>query len=237
MLTRLIVVLAATAVLAAACTQTEEPPAEGRQSSSVEDASAETPEVPLALADSASSALNRIEAAGEKESTDEVLEEGPGTDSALLATKEEPPQAEERAVETPRADSAAEPDSDPGVSATPAATRPVSPAGLHIMRAYVCRGIEQSEPTEAGKSFIPEPDGLLRLCCFSEIGGAAQPDTVYHVWYWGDREMARVALSVKSSRWRTWSTKKILNEWRGQWRIDVTDKDGFVLASLDFSVE
>jgi hypothetical protein len=113
----------------------------------------------------------------------------------------------------------------------------VAPSGLTVLRAYICKGIEQSEPTEAGKSFIPTPDGVLRLCCFSEIGGAAEPDTVSHVWYWGQREMARVPLRVRGTRWRTWSTKRIIDEWQGDWRVDIVDRDGFVLASLPFSVE
>lgn len=113
----------------------------------------------------------------------------------------------------------------------------VAPSGLQALRAYICKGIEQSEPTEAGKSFIQSPDGVLRLCCFSEIGGAARPDTVYHVWYWGDREMARVPLRVEGTRWRTWSTKRIIDEWRGDWHVDIVDRDGFVLTRLTFSVE
>ena len=119
-------------------------------------------------------------------------------------------------------------------SAAPGAT--ASSSGLRVLRTYVCKGIEQSEPTEAGKSFIPE-DGVLRLCCFSEIAGATGPDTVMHIWRWGDREMARVVLEVKSSRWRTWSTKRILDEWRGEWHVDVTDSDGVVLTRQEFSVE
>ena len=119
-------------------------------------------------------------------------------------------------------------------SGSPGATASLS--GLRVLRTYVCKGIEQSEPTEAGKSFIPE-DGVLRLCCFSEIAGATGPDTVMHIWRWGDREMARVVLEVKSSRWRTWSTKRILDEWRGEWHVDVTDSDGVVLTRQEFSVE
>ena len=42
-----------------------------------------------------------------------------------------------------------------------------SPAGLSVTRAYICRGIEESEPTDAGRSFLPKEDGLNRLCCFS----------------------------------------------------------------------
>jgi hypothetical protein len=152
-------------------------------------------------------------------------------------------EAAEGVVEPARSEQDSPAGGEPEPSAADEATaeepprRAVSPDGLHVLRAYVCKGIEQSEPTQAGKSFLPESDGLLRLCCFSEVAGAARPDTVLHVWYWGDREMARVALPVKSARWRTWSTKKILDEWRGEWRVDVTDRGGFVLASLDFSIE
>jgi len=112
-----------------------------------------------------------------------------------------------------------------------------SETGLKVLRAYICKGIDQSEPTEAGKSFLRVPEGILRLCCFSEIGGAAEPDTVVHVWYWGDREMARVSLHVEGPRWRTWSTKRILEEWRGEWRVAITDRAGHPLATLEFSVE
>ncbi len=113
----------------------------------------------------------------------------------------------------------------------------VSPSGLTVIRAYICKGIEQSEPTEAGKSFLPDGDGVGRLCCFSEIGGAAEPDTISHVWYWGERDMGRVPLEVKSNRWRTWSKKKVLDEWRGEWHVDIVDQDGFLLKRLYFSIE
>ncbi len=113
----------------------------------------------------------------------------------------------------------------------------VSLSGLRVIRAYICKGIEQSEPTEAGRSFLPEGDGVGRICCFSEIGGAAEPDSVFHVWYWGDRNMGRVPLEVKSSRWRTWSKKKVLDEWRGEWHVDIVDRDGLLLERLRFSIE
>lgn len=118
-----------------------------------------------------------------------------------------------------------------------AAPETLGQSGLTVLRAYVCRGIEQSEPTEAGKSFIPAPDGVLHLCCFSEIGAPAGPDTVVHVWYWGQREMASVRLGIKGPRWRTWSTKQVLDEWRGEWHVDITDRHGILLSRLPFSVE
>ncbi|MFH1502201.1 MAG: DUF2914 domain-containing protein [Candidatus Eisenbacteria bacterium] len=127
-------------------------------------------------------------------------------------------------------------DVDEAAMASPA-TGPETRSDLSVLRAYICRGIEQSEPTEAGKSFIPAADGQLHLCCFSEIGGPARRDTVVHVWYWGEREMARVRLGVTGPRWRTWSTKRVLDEWRGEWRVDITDDSGVLLSRLPFSVE
>jgi len=107
---------------------------------------------------------------------------------------------------------------------------------LRVLRAYVCKGIEESEPAEAGKSFLSPDGGTLRLCCFSEVEGTGR-DTVLHVWYWGEREMARVPLEVRGPRWRTWSSKRIMEEWRGDWRVDITTMDGSLLERLGFSVD
>lgn len=108
---------------------------------------------------------------------------------------------------------------------------------LSVLRAYVCRGVEESEPTEAGKSFIQVQDGVLHLCCFSEIGAPARQDTVIHAWYWGQREMARIPLGIQGPRWRTWSTKQVTDEWRGEWHVDIVDRAGVLLCRLPFSVE
>ncbi len=113
----------------------------------------------------------------------------------------------------------------------------ISPAGLSVTRAYICRGIEESEPTDAGRSFLPKEDGLNRLCCFSEITGSAGPDSIWHVWYWGDREMGRGGLEVKGARWRTWSRKQVLDEWKGEWHVDIVDASDFLLYRLEFSIE
>lgn len=113
----------------------------------------------------------------------------------------------------------------------------VSPAGIEVLRAYVCETIEESEPAQAGTSFVPEETGGSRLCCFSEIGLPAGSDTVLHVWYWGDREMLRIPLEVRGPRWRTWSAKRVHDDWRGAWHVDISDRAGLVLMRLVFSVE
>jgi hypothetical protein len=137
--------------------------------------------------------------------------------------------------DTARAGVVDETDADEALPAEPVTG--VSRLGLRVLRAYVCKGIDESEPTEAGKSFVPAPEGTLELCLFSEIGASVRPDTIFHVWYWGEREMARIPLAVNGERWRTWSVKRIVDAWRGEWHVDIADREGTVLARLPFSVE
>lgn len=163
--------------------------------------------------------------------------------AAVAGSGTGPAVAQEAAPDTTASRTWSRPDSmsvseDEAGEARPAQREAVrAESEFAVLRAYMCKGIEQSEPTEAGKSFVPASDGVLRLCTFSEIGGPARQDTVFHVWYWGDREMARVPLGVRGARWRTWSTKQILDEWRGEWHVDIVDRAGVLLSRLDFSVE
>lgn len=158
-----------------------------------------------------------------------------GTALAQSGTEETSGEADTTEVESVVADTASSTDA---VSDTTAATPEgeVSESGVRVLRAYVCKGIEESEPAEAGRSFLSPDDGVLRLCCFSEVA-TAREDTILHVWYWGDREMARVPLEVRGPRWRTWSSKRIIEEWRGDWHVDIIDADGAVLKRLEFSIE
>jgi len=80
------------------------------------------------------------------------------------------------------------------------------------------------------------PPDVTRLYCFTRILGGGEAGTVVHVWYWGDREMARVELPVRSDDWRTWSSKNVLPEWHGTWRVEVLDAAGTLLQSFAFQV-
>ena len=226
-ITRLLIVLALVGVLAA-CSGEET----ARESSGQEEAAAST--VSADVVDVETTAPSEEPPAPEETESEGAGEADAGEEQTAASGGID---AEDHLAETPATDASDESEFEPRDITADIGERVVSPSGLHVLRAYVCKGIEQNEPTEAGKSFVPEADGFLRLCCFSEIGGAGEGATILHLWYWGDREMARVELPVRSFRWRTWSTKKILDEWQGEWRVDVADQDGFVLTSLTFSVE
>ncbi len=82
------------------------------------------------------------------------------------------------------------------------------------------------------------PNNLENIYCLSAIKTDEAPTTVYHIWYYNGKEMAKVELPVKtnSTNYRVWSSKKIIPSWTGDWKLSVLDKDGNVLAEKEFKV-
>ena len=102
-----------------------------------------------------------------------------------------------------------------------------------VARAVVCADVVDREPEGAADSFSGD---VGRLFCFTEIRGL-DGTTITHAWIHEGKTRARVDLPVRSSRWRTWSTKKISPDWTGQWQVKILDADGIVLSTQDFVVE
>lgn len=100
-------------------------------------------------------------------------------------------------------------------------------------------GLEIGTSVEDRK--IVQPDSSFEasigsLFCFTRITGAQDTTQIHHVWYYDDEEMARTTLDVRSEDWRTWSSKTILPEWIGDWRVVIEDADGEELASQQFEI-
>ena len=79
--------------------------------------------------------------------------------------------------------------------------------------------------------------GTEKIYCWSLITGCENPTTVEHVWYLGGEEKARVTLDIKYPRVRTWSSKTILPEWTGDWKVEVVDSSGKVIGLTSFKIE
>ena len=105
---------------------------------------------------------------------------------------------------------------------------------IRIEEAVVCRAVMERTPVEGGDVF---PGNVERLYFFTRVSGGGEDDQIYHNWYYGDSQVASVPLSVRSSNWRTWSSKAILPEYTGEWTIEVTTADGQVLQKVVFLVQ
>jgi hypothetical protein len=117
----------------------------------------------------------------------------------------------------------------------PAISQEASSApALTVAEAAVATGIESRSPSGSAESFPPD---VGRLYAFSRVTGAEGEAAVKHLWFYGDRLMSEVRLPVRSSNWRTYSSKTILPGWTGAWRVDITDEDGKVLKTLSFTIQ
>jgi hypothetical protein len=104
---------------------------------------------------------------------------------------------------------------------------------LAVEYGAVCEDVVNRDVVAASTSF---PSSIERLYCFTKITGAKEPTNINHIWYYGETERARVVLAVKSSSWRTYSSKLIQSSEVGMWRVDVIDSDGRVLESYRFDI-
>ena len=80
------------------------------------------------------------------------------------------------------------------------------------------------------------PSSVGQLYAFTRIVGGAPGSYVTHKWYYGQQLMAEVRLRVGADSWRTWSSKKVMDEWTGQWRVEIVADDGTTLDSITFFV-
>jgi hypothetical protein len=105
---------------------------------------------------------------------------------------------------------------------------------LKVTKAAICKGISDREPVDSDTVF---PSDIERVFCFTKIEGATAPAKVIHIWKYNDKEMASVELSVGSSSWRTWSSKRILSSWTGQWMVEIQNEAGKTLKTLEFEIK
>jgi hypothetical protein len=104
---------------------------------------------------------------------------------------------------------------------------------IEVAAAAICKDVVDREAVDVGTRF---PNSVQRLYCYTKIVGADQPTKIVHVWNHGDVERARITLSVKSSNWRTFSSKVIQAHEIGAWRVDVLDTAGNLLKTINFEV-
>jgi len=107
-------------------------------------------------------------------------------------------------------------------------------AGFEVGRFVVCENVVDREPVGVTTTF---PAGTEKAYAYLEAKDVKADTTVYFVWSNEGAELARVPLNLGAgSRWRTYSSKTLF-AMTGNWRVEIQDEGGAVLASADFKVE
>lgn len=107
------------------------------------------------------------------------------------------------------------------------------PAETVAVEVQICSAIEERMPVDTVDVF---PAGTEQVLAWCHVTGAVDSVSIWIDWYYGDELKGEVELPVKSSSWRTWSSKKLLPVWTGEWEVRVLDAEKNVLRSVSFYV-
>lgn len=104
--------------------------------------------------------------------------------------------------------------------------------GPSVEVAVVGMGVENLIPIGVAESF---PSSVDRIYCYSKIING-EATTITHRWYYGERVVSEVPLTIGSPNFRTYSYKTILPHYSGKWRVEIVSETGDLLKSLEFII-
>lgn len=107
-------------------------------------------------------------------------------------------------------------------------------ATLTVDEMAICTSVEERQPVGVDTAFIKT---VGQLYCFVKVSGESDSTSISHVWFFDGKEMAKIELVVKGKTWRTWSSKRIVEDWVGNWKVEVTTNTGNVLMTKEFVVK
>lgn len=114
--------------------------------------------------------------------------------------------------------------------AVPGAVR----AQLSVEESAIALDVIDRMPVGSDSTFVASVGNVY---CWTLVAGAEGEVAIHHVWFHGDQEMADMELRIGGSPWRTWSSKAIVPEWTGDWRVEVRDSAGTVIETIRFTVQ
>ena len=122
----------------------------------------------------------------------------------------------------------------PEISAPIEPEEPTASVNLEVLKANVCTDVQDRVPVGVSTVF---PSSTQRVYVWSQIKAEEIPTEIRHIYYFENRKIGEVELTIRSNVWRTWSYKTLSGEHHsGQWRIDIVSKNGSVLQELNFTI-
>lgn len=102
-----------------------------------------------------------------------------------------------------------------------------------VVRSAFTREIAEREPTENLQNLTNE-NGQVKF--FTELRDMSG-QTAIHRWEYDGKVVAEVEFNVKGPRWRVWSSKSIIPQWTGDWKVSVINGAGEVISEKNLSVD
>lgn len=103
--------------------------------------------------------------------------------------------------------------------------------GSLVKRATFTSGILEREPVDTLDTLTTD---IEKIFFFTELVGM-KGETITHRWIFGGETIADVPFLVGGPRWRVYSSKNLIPEWVGTWKVAVLDEQGNRLDERSFA--
>lgn len=112
---------------------------------------------------------------------------------------------------------------------TAPAEQKAAPA-IKVEKIATASSVEKREPVGEKAAFDA---ATTQVYTWTKIVAEQVPATIKHVYYLNDKMVREITLQVTTVPYRVWSVKNVVP---GNWKVEVTDEAGKVLATATFTV-
>ena len=105
----------------------------------------------------------------------------------------------------------------------------------HVIKAQLTSAIQQQEPTDNIDHVWLSQGASRTIYFFLHLRGLKDQEININ-WFHQNKEVAKIPLVIKNDDWRTHSNKLLNKTQLGQWRVEVQDQSGNLLAERAFTV-
>jgi hypothetical protein len=103
-----------------------------------------------------------------------------------------------------------------------------------VERFVLARSVINNRPVGALEDIRRNREGVAGVFAFSDVVGM-KDEVLYYRWLYEGRQVAKVRVGVWGKRWRSHSSKVLNDNMRGQWRVELRNDQGQLLARSDFA--
>ena len=107
-------------------------------------------------------------------------------------------------------------------------------AGVVVKNIVISTSVEDRQPLGVDTVFAVDTQ---KLYCYTQLSSDTDSSSIAHVWFFNDKQMAKIELNMRAKTWRTWSSKNIMPAWKGDWRVEVQTSKGDVIAQKFFKIQ
>jgi hypothetical protein len=102
-----------------------------------------------------------------------------------------------------------------------------------VVRSAFTTVIAEREPTENLQNLSNDNGQVMFFTELRDMSG----QTAIHRWEYDGKVVAEVEFDVKGPRWRVWSSKSLVPQWTGDWKVSVVNGAGEVISEKNLSYD